>query len=353
MLSRRHELTLAPLRHLPIGFCLLALVACVRDQAEGTLESSKIPILEMEQVTNTVLGPHDLPPGQKTLTFSSTPYMKKSEIVAAFEPIAKHLSRTLGVPVRFEVAESYKDLIERTALGQFDIVQLSPLSYVLARDEVKDLRLLGSSLSFGTTSYSSFIVVRASASYENLASLRGKRVVFVDERSGSGFLFPYRAFARHGVDPERDLKIRFSGSHDRSIDMLNAGEVEAAAVSSGTLNNARRGEVLGVGDLRILHKAGRIPYDALCVSPRIPESGARKISGAFALLNTRSSVGRDALARAKGLTGWVRTDDSNYDEIREVLKMVRTSRWRNWSASPATPLAKDATKVDGDGSLGR
>jgi phosphonate transport system substrate-binding protein len=189
-------------------------------------------------------------------------------------------------------------------------------------------------LSFGATTYSSFFVARSEARIATLDDLRRRRVAFVDERSGSGFLFPYAALMRHGIDPEKDLEMVFTGSHDRSIDMLIKGKVDAAAVSSGTLNNARRGEVIGVGSLRILHKAGRIPYDALCTIGAIPESGARKIAAAFGRLNTRTPEGREALYRARGLTGWVRVEDRRYDEIRKVLSTVRPRRWRAWRADP-------------------
>ena len=311
--------------------CTLA-VGCVRDEAEGVLSQSAGELLELEPLGDVRLTEEDLPRGRKELTFSSTPYLGEQQIVRAFQPIAAHLSEALGVPVRFKLARTYKELIERTAAGELDIIQLSPLSYVLARDQVKDLRLLASSLSFGATTYSSFFVVRSDDRISSLDDLRRRRVAFVDERSGSGFLFPYAALGREGIDPERDLEMVFTGSHDRSIDELIAGKVDAAAVSSGTLNNARRGEVIGVGSLRILHKAGRIPYDALCTNGAIPESGARKIAAAFGRLNTRTRKGRQALYRARGLTGWVRVDDRRYDEIRRILTTVRPRRWRGWRA---------------------
>ena len=324
----------------------LALSSCIRDEAEGTFGGELDQLFEIEPVGDLRLTEEDLPPGKKVLTFSSTPYLGEEQIVIAFNPIARHLSERLGVEVRFELSRTYKDLIERTAAGSLDIIQLSPLSYVLARDQVKDLRLLASSLSFGATTYSSLFVVRSDARIGKLSDLRRRRVALVDERSGSGFLFPYATLVRHGIDPERDLEMVFSGSHDRSIDLLIAGKVDAAAVSSGTLNNARHGEVIGIGSLRILHKAGRIPYDALCSRGAIPESGARKIAAAFGGLNTRTHEGREALFRARGLTGWIRADDRRYDEIREILTVVRPRRWRAWRADsaalsgPATPGVK-------------
>lgn len=315
------------------------MAGCIRDDAEGSLAFSSDQLREIEPVGDTRLNEADLPKGKRYLTFSSTPYLGEEQIVRAFKPIARHLGERLGIEVRFELAKTYKELIERTAAGELDIIQLSPLSYVLARDQVKDLRLLASSLSFGATHYSSLFVVRSDAHSRTLSDLKQRRLAFVDERSGSGFLFPYAALLRSGIDPERDLEMVFTGGHDRSIDLLIAGKVDAAVVSSGTLNNARRGEVIGIGSLRILQKAGRIPYDALCTRGAIPESGARKIAAAFGRLNTRTAEGREALFRARGLTGWVSADDSIYDEIRQILAVVRPRRWGGWSLDRAQPAA--------------
>lgn len=338
-----------PLRANTARLCLIALIAvgsgCVRDEAEGVLHEIELPTGDIEPVVDMTMRPEDMPPGRTELILSSTPYLGEAEIVRAFKPIAAAITRRLGVPVRFELARSYQEMIERSEKREIDIMQLSPLSYVLARDAVSNLRLVGSSLSFGSTSYSSFLVVRAQDEITSLADLRGRRVGFVDERSGSGFLFPYAAFLQHDIDPERDLKIVFTGGHKRSLDLLRDHQIDAAAVSSGTLNNARRGKVIGEGDLRILYKAGRIPYDALCTSPAVPESGARKIAAAFGSLSTRTQDGRAALYLARGLTGWVRSDDSRYDEVRETLKLVRANRWRGWLPDQAA-APRAATRTD-------
>ncbi len=123
--------------------------------------------------------------------------------------------------------------------------------------------------------------------------------------------------------------------------LTSTGTVRAAAVSSGTLNAARHGEVLGPGNLRILHKTGRIPYDALCVTPAVPESGARKIAAAFGTLDTRTARGHEALRRARGLTGWIAADDAQYDVVRAKLSQVEKVRWRSWKIGKKAQTEED------------
>ncbi len=291
----------------------------------------------------------DLRAGKDGLTFAATPYLGEDGTRRAFEPIAAAASEALGVPVRFLVSKSYAELIERTAAGEVDIVQLSPLSYVLARSRVPGLQLIASSLSFGTDAYSAFLVVRGDSEIHDLQDLHPERrrrgwkprLALVDERSGSGFLLPFAALLDHDIDPQRDLDVVFTGSHEAAVEAVLAGDADMAGVSSGTLNSVRRGEVIGPGNLRIVFKAGRLPYDALCVAPGLSEEVARRIRSAFAGLDTRNARGRAALRNARGLTGWVATEDDRYDVLRTTLERVRTRRWSAW-ARDLEPNAADA-----------
>ena len=318
----------------------LALTACRAD-----ISSGQFPLApnEIETALPTEPPPKlrsdDLPAGKTELILAATPYLGDVGTIEAFEPVAAAIGKLLGVPVRFRTAKTYAELIDRTAKGEYDIIQLSPLSYVLARARVPGLRLVASSLSFGTASYSSFLVVRGDSEIHSLEDLLPKvrgtrsrpRLALVDERSGSGFLLPYAAFLDHGLDPERDLDVRLLGSHEDAVEAVKRGEADIAGVSSGTLNSVRRGEVIGPGNLRILFKAGRLPYDALCVAPGLSEDVARRVASAFARLDTREASGREALRLARGLTGWIATDDERYDVLRTTLERVRARKWSLWA----------------------
>lgn len=338
-------------------FCgALAGSGCSAEESSGVFvaeEGQELRELPLEPAPRLRNG--ELPKGKTSLTFAATPYLGEKGTQAAFEPVAAAISESLGVPVRFVVSKTYADLIEQTASGAIDVVQLSPLSYVLARSRVPGLQLIASSLSFGTDAYSAFLVVRGDSEIHVLGDLhpsrrrRGwrPRLALVDERSGSGFLLPFAALLEHDIDPQRDLEIIVSGSHEAAIEAVAKGEADMAGVSSETLNSVRRGEVIGPGNLRIVFKAGRLPYDALCVAPGIPEEVAGRIRTAFALLDTRTDRGRSALRNARGLTGWVATEDARYDVLRSTLERVRTRRWSAWADDLDRPAGATPTEAEG------
>lgn len=355
---RRGALPITTSRRLRLAWTLFVIAssgfACGSDDASGTFPYIGEVSRALPTMAVATIGPEDIQ-GRRELRFGATPFLGDEGTREAFTDIAQGLAQKLGIPVRFVVANGYQELIDMTVRGEVDIVQLSPLSYVKAATQLPNLRLIASSTSFGTDSYSAFLVVRSDSEIESLADLlpaqrlgKGRpRVALVDRNSASGFLLPYHALRDAGIDPQRDLELSFTGSHEASIEAVASGRVDVAAVSSGTLNSVRRGEVLGPGNLRLLYKAGRLPYDAVCVSPSLSEEVARRVSAAFAALDTRSAEGRRALRASRGMTGWIATSPERYDRLRQSWEQVRTQQWSEWTRELA-PGAKASTPTQGE-----
>jgi phosphonate transport system substrate-binding protein len=310
---------------------LLFAMGCSERPQRGTLKGGPVVPPSPEYGANNTLTAADLPPGTEHLRLGVTPYLGPALIDASWKPIASYLGDQLGIPVLLVSAKSYEDLIQLVAKGEVDIASLSPLSYVLARQRTEKLTMVAHELANGATSFSSYIMVKTDDPTTSIYDLVGRRIAFVDPRSTSGFLFAYAAFLDHGIDPETQFKeVVFSGSHVESIKLLASGRVDAAAIGSGMLSTVNRdpNKVPGMdtAGIRILLKAGRIPFDPLCVKTSIPATGVDKIKNAILTLNTRTSEGRQVLSASPKISGWVAAEDSQYDNVRHVLKRVTAHR---------------------------
>lgn len=294
-------------------------------QRAGTLGAPHAAPVPPAHAVLTLL-PGDLPPGTQQLRLGITPYDAPDALRLQFQALAAHLTKTLGIPVVLHVAPTYAAMLDEVSEGRVDLALLSPLSYVLARRRAPGLELLARTLSFGATDYASFIVVRADSPATRLGDLRGRRVAGVDALSTAGFLFPFASFLDHGVDPDRDLKLEFAGTHAAALAAVVNGKADAAAISSGTIASGQDLSRVDLGEVRILYKAGRIPYDAVCARPGLPASGTHKIAWAFQGVDTRTRHGREVLARAPGLTGWIQGQDAAYDGVRRVLERYEAHR---------------------------
>lgn len=288
-----------------------------------------------------MLASTELPLHRVGLRYIVTPYVERFEIERYFRPIATRLGADLGVPVTIEVAPTYGEQLERVATRAVELVTLSPLNYVIARQRVPELVPVASEIIAGSPTYSSFIVVRADDGAMRLADLRGRRVVFVDERSASGFLFPYVSLLDAGIDPERDLGgVSFAGTHAAAAMDVLLGRADAAAVASTLFveePNTSAGTALDVGALRILYKSATLPLDVTC-AVGLSESAVAKVRTAFLRINTRTAAGRDVLGRGRRITGFMAVDDRLYDDIRRALARVSAHRARHGFQPTAVSL---------------
>ncbi|MEE2779283.1 MAG: phosphate/phosphite/phosphonate ABC transporter substrate-binding protein [Myxococcota bacterium] len=269
------------------------------------------------------------PVGREVIRLAMAPYLAPEIVRAQYEPIAHYLGSQLGMPVELNLLDSYDAVIEAAVHNKTELALLAPFSYVQARARKPDLNLLASIINQGRTRYSGFILVRADDPALGLADLKGRRIALVDRNSTSGYLLPMAALARRGYELDKHFsEVVFAGSHSRVIEMLAAGEVDAAATSSDSLGLYRREQQAAQEgsrgtELRILYKTGEVPFDALCATDAMPEEAAKKASGAFIRMHHRNPEARQALSSSQSVTGWAPPIDSRYDDIRNVLPELR------------------------------
>lgn len=267
----------------------------------------------------------ELPRGKTLLRLGITPFESVERTRSDLQPLAKVIGSMVGVPVVIEPAQSYESLVQAVSKGEVDIALLSPASYVHARRQQPRLHLVGRAITQGVSEYAAFIVVRADDPLHSLADLRGKRMAWVDRMSASGYIYPFGAFRRQGLVPDQLFSDqRFYGTHDLALQALLRGEADACAVASGTFERlvTIAGNDRPRAALRILHKTGRIPFDALVVSADFSEAAARRIGWAFRNVSSRNAAGRAVLASTWGWRGWIPADDAAYDGARRVMDEV-------------------------------
>lgn len=256
------------------------------------------------------------------LVFGVTPFLPREVMEREFSPLVRHIGEQVGLPTRLRVADDYTDISR--LIGSFDvhIAQLGAFAYVEAKREQPGLVLLAAQIAFGSPTYSAYIVARSGGPVATLDDLRGKRFAFVDRRSASGYLFPLAFLRKRGIDPETFFaSSAFVGNHERVVDMVLDGEVEAGATFSGAIAMARYRQ--SSDRLTILEKAGRVPHGVFCASGRLDAQLAAQVRNALLDLNTRTPEGRRVLAGETSLNGFARATDADFDEVRRVAAWLR------------------------------
>jgi phosphate/phosphite/phosphonate ABC transporter binding protein len=258
----------------------------------------------------------------RRLTLGLTPFLAEKEMFEEFTPLASYLAEQVGLPVDLKLAESYAALSGLVKNGQVHLAVFSPLAYVRAKEQNPDLKLLVTRIAEGSSTYAAYIIVRAQSRFNTLSDLRGKRFAFVNRHSASGYLYPLIYLRSLKIEPEKFFKsIVFAGNHERLTEMLAKDEVDAGAANEMAFKLVKAKKTPAV-HLKILAKAGRIPFDAYCASNRLDPDLIAQVRTALLNLSTNDESGRRVLQMMTFTNGFVEVTDSHYDEVRRVAKMV-------------------------------
>jgi phosphonate transport system substrate-binding protein len=182
-------------------------------------------------------GPSSPDPGESpVLRFSAIPDQEKTELAEKFDAWADHLAGALGVPVEYVPATDYKASVEMFRNGDIQLAWFGGLTGVQARHAVPGARAIAQGRA--DPQYLSYFIAHRdtglTASDEFPAALAGRSFTFGSESSTSGRLMPEFFIRRNtGKSPAEFFgkPPGFSGSHDKTVELVEAGSVEAGAVN--------------------------------------------------------------------------------------------------------------------------
>jgi phosphonate transport system substrate-binding protein len=283
------------LKRLMHGLCLMGLAAAVQAQ---TCESPK------------------------ALRISLIPKKSTVALGAEYQPLAKVLEAALRQPVEIVLASSYDSVVEGLLAGTIDLAELGPASYAQAKARDSRITAFASLIqrvgpnTISGDRYQSLLIVRRDKQFNDLASLRGSNVSLVDPASTSGALIPRQMISElTGAPFERYFgRITFAGSHDRAIQAVQKGFVDAAFVSSSRLDEALRNGSVRPDELLVHWRSAPIPYDPFVYRGQLCQPIIDKIKQAF----FQSTATLQDMFRGMNGEGFAHVNDDNYRGIREA-----------------------------------
>lgn len=264
-----------------------------------------------------------------TLRFSAIPDQNTTETLEKLAPLVDHLSTVLGVDLEYVPARDYQASVEMFKNGDVHLAWFGGLTGVQARRAVDGARAIAQGES-DPQFYSYFIAHRDTGleiSEDFPKDLGRFKFTFGSESSTSGRLMPER-FIREftGLGPE-DLfehPVGFSGSHDRTVELVESGQFEVGAVNY-TVYDRRVAE--GTTDSEVARVIWRTPFYAdynWTVRPDVDAQFGDGFTDRLqqALLDIDDPSLLTALPRQR-LIAANNADFAGIEEVAEALGMVR------------------------------
>jgi phosphonate transport system substrate-binding protein len=264
-----------------------------------------------------------------------------SEIVIGFTPsgdrelvkkaaleLAQELQNELKLPVAVFLSKNYAGLTEALKNKKVDFAFVTSLGFVATEGQVP-LKVLLKKV-WSEPFYYSVLLTRKDSKIQNLKSLKGKRIAFVDEKSTSGYLYPMVELKKHGLDA-KDFSIQFSGNHAVSVQLLQQSQVDAIAVFADDVKGDQSAWKKYVKDekskraVRALWVSDPIPNDPFVVRQDFYDKNPKTAhSVMFALIEIAEKFSsKEALKEIISDKGFVPATSRQYDVVREMAKQLK------------------------------
>jgi phosphonate transport system substrate-binding protein len=148
-------------------------------------------------------------------------------------PLRAYLTKAMGQPVNIASPDSYRETVDHLADGSYDFACLGALMYTRAHAKYGVIPLVQRTADLH---YRSVFITAGNSPIHSLDDLKGKQFAFGDIDSTSAHLMARRELKQAGIDPEIDLKLRYSGSHLATAAMVQTGVVDAGAMGETFFN---------------------------------------------------------------------------------------------------------------------
>ncbi len=274
--------------------------------------------------TSSVSAAADDCPSGGSVRFGVEPYDTAARLVPIYEKIGKMIGDKVGCKVEVFVATGYNAEIEAMRNGKLELAEFGPLGYVLAHQVAKAEAVAAFGAADGKpVTYWASLVTYPSSGIKTVADIRGHSFAFSDAASTSGHLFPAYGLRKAGLDPDKDVKAIYAGSHTASFEAIYNHKVDAGELNSEQLESATQRGHYKDGDMVFLWKSDPIPTDPFAVRSDLPDSLKKKLTQAVQHLDLMSldPADRKILVGA-GITQIVPQTDQSYDLIRDLVKTL-------------------------------
>ena len=264
--------------------------------------------------------------GRPALVIGGIPDQDVSTLERQFGLLADYLARDTGLEVRSAPAIDYAAIV--TAFGRGDV----RLAWFGGLTGVQAGRADPGSAAIAQhprdAEFHSVFIVQAGLDVDALEDLAGLSLTFGSESSTSGHLMPRFLLREAGIDADADLDgdPGYSGSHDKTWRLVEAGAFQAGALNEAVWQAAVAAGKVDTTKVRALLTTR--PYFGYSFRVR---SDLDDVYGdgtadaiAAALLRLSADLGADEaeLLDRFQTDAFVATENANYEAIREVAEQL-------------------------------
>ena len=251
------------------------------------------------------------------IIFGVNPFVAPNVIRETYVPILNAVAEQMGLKARTVIVSDYESLGKALIDKVADVGWFSPFAYVSAKEQANITPIVTPKVN-NATSYTGYIITRKDSGIHTLDDLAGKKFGFVDKKSASGYVYPKAALIEAGKNPEEYFgSTTFLGSHNRVIEAVMQGEVDAGATYSEAMDAAG---AQAAAQLDIIFRTDPIPKDAIAAAPGVDKELIKNLMSAFESIKDGNQKCGTAMKKAH-INGFVSSKDADYEVVRKAAAL--------------------------------
>lgn len=268
--------------------------------------------------------PAEKPP--ESITIGLIPGGNPEKLKAQSLELAKALQEKLQIPVTIYISKNYAGLAEAMKSKKVDFAFFTSSTFVLAEQQAQAKVLLKTV--WQEPYYYSALITAKTSGIKKLQDLKGKKVAFVDEKSSSGYLYPQVALQKQKMTAKDFKEVVFSGNHQASMQLLEQGQVDAAAVYSDDDKGRHSAWSQFAKDpkkYRVVWMSEPIPSDPFCVRGDFYEMYPKVTHSLMFALIDLFQIHREKKTYSEilGSRDLMPATSKQYDPVREMVKALK------------------------------
>lgn len=164
---------------------------------------------------------------------------KPSVMYKKFKPIIKYLENDakkqgLDINIDLKIYPDYQSALDGIVKGEYDFARFGPASYILAKEQNKDIRLLAMEHKKGKKVFNGVFVVNTKSNIKNLSDLKNRTFAFGNSQSTIGRYLAQSEMIKAGIYA-KDLKDhKYLKRHDKVALAVAYGDFDAGVIKEGT-----------------------------------------------------------------------------------------------------------------------
>lgn len=270
------------------------------------------------------------PSADKTFVVGAIPDQDPEKLQRLYGKLTDYLTESLDVEVTYKPVTDYAAAVTAFRVGDLDMVWFGGLTGVQARLQVPDAEAIAQRDI--DAKFTSVFIAHKSANLNSLNSaadlqqLKGLRMTFGSESSTSGRLMPQYFLKNNQVTLEDfNGDIGFSGSHDKTIKLVESGTYEVGALNSQVWRDREAEGSFNPDSVQVIWETPPYYDYHWVINPAVKERFGDDFIGKVqsALLDLDASKPEDQeILDLFGAASFIATQNQNYDQIESVGREI-------------------------------